>query len=236
MKITFNIKSFLILTSVFIFFTAIGTITHEYGHLLVAKYFGYETSLHYGSMNYNSELNDKLIEIYNENKKAIENGQNFERKVEFESGIKKLQLNRLLITIGGPLQTILTGVIGLTILFIRRNNIKTFGLKILDWLAVFLSLFWLREVFNLMTSIGSEIISPNGSYFGGDEKNISYGLNLWEGTIPIILGFTGLLISLFIIFKVIPVRQRLTFIISGPIGGILGFILWMNILGPKLLP
>jgi hypothetical protein len=236
MKTTFNTQYFIILTLAFIVFTAIGTVSHEYGHILVAKYFGYETSLHYGSMNYNSDLNEELVEIHIQNKTAIENDEYFDKKNEYKIGIKKLQSNGLWITIGGPLQTILTGLIGLTILFIRKSQIRAIGLNIIDWLAIFLSLFWLREVFNLVTSVGSEIISPVGSYFGGDEKIISLGLNLWEGTIPIILGLFGILISLFIIFKIIPNRLRLTFILSGLIGGITGFILWMDIIGPKILP
>lgn len=236
MKIAINLKALLILIIAFIIFTAIGTVMHEYGHILVAKYFGYETTLHYGSMNYNSELNEKLFKIYNQNKAAIVNGNYFDQQNEYENGIRTIKSHGLWITLGGPLQTILTGFIGLTILFIRRNRIKTFGLKIIDWLAIFLSLFWLREVFNLVTSIGSEIISPKGSFFGGDEKHISYGLNLWEGTIPIFLGFVGLIIALFVIFKIIPNRLRLTFILSGLIGGVTGFFLWMNILGPTLIP
>lgn len=236
MKITIDIKSLLILTFAFVLFTAIGTVSHEYGHIIVAKYFGYETTLHYGSMNYNSELNEKLIEIYNENKTEIENNTYFDQKNEYDNGIKKLQSNGLLVTIGGPLQTTLTGTIGLIILFFRRKKIKIYGLKIIGWLAVFLSLFWLREVFNVVMSIGSEIISPNGSYFSGDEKFISYSLNLWEGTISTILGVIGLIVSLFVIFIIIPNRMRLTFILSGLLGGIIGFILWMNLLGPKLLP
>ena len=236
MKITFNIKSFIILTFAFIVFTAIGTVTHEYGHILVAKYLGYETTLHYGSMNYNSELNEKIYDIYNQNKTAIQNDQYFDKKNEYEIGIEELQSNGLLIIIGGPLQTTLTGLIGLIILFMRRNHIIKLGLKMIDWLAVFLSLFWLREVFNLVMSIGLNIISARGSFFSGDERYISYGLNLWEGTAPIILGFAGLLISLFVIFNIIPNRHRLTFIISGLVGGIVGFILWMNILGPRILP
>jgi hypothetical protein len=142
----------------------------------------------------------------------------------------------LYVTIGGPLQTILTGIIGLIILFLRRKYIQTEGLKIIDWLAVFLGLFWLREVFNLVHSFGSEIISPNGRWFGGDEYHISNGLNLWAGTIPILLGAIGLLVSVYIVFQIVPKNLRLTFILSGLIGGITGFILWMNIIGPKILP
>lgn len=87
-----------------------------------------------------------------------------------------------------------------------------------------------------MMSIGGEIISPSGNYFVGDVRDISYSLNLWEGTISTTLGVIGLIIPLFVIFKFIPNRMRLTFILSGLLGGVIGFILWMNILGPKLLP
>ncbi len=205
MKITIDIKSLLVLTATFVVFTAIGTVSHEYGHIIVAKYLGYETTLHYGSMSY-----DKGAEISHS--------------------------NVFWITVGGPLQTTLTGFIGLLVIFLRRNLIKEIGLRWVDWLAVFMSLFWLREVFNLLMSIAYELISPNGSYFGGDEVFISYGMDLWEGTIPILLGVMGLLISIFVIFRVVPNRLRLTFIVSGFLGGVLGFILWMYILGPKLLP
>ncbi|MAM22319.1 MAG: hypothetical protein CL817_01115 [Croceibacter sp.] len=236
MNIRIDIKNLIIFSLAFILFTAIGTVSHEYGHITAAKILGYETTLHYGSMNYDSsELNDKLIQIYNKYETEIKNNLNFEKRTEYETGIETLKSNGLLITICGPLQTIFTGIIGLIILIWRRKQIHQNGLKIIDWLAVFLSLFWLREFFNLAMSIGHEIISPNGTWFSGDEKNISQGFEIWSGTFPIILGLLGLLISIFVIFKIIPNKIRLTFILSGFIGGIIGFILWMNIIGPELI-
>jgi hypothetical protein len=237
MKILIDIKNLIFITLGFVMFTAIGTVSHEFGHIIIAKSLGYETTLHYGSMNYkNSNLNEKINEIYTENKIAIENKSHFDKKTEYEQGIEKLQSNSLLITIGGPLQTTLAGTIGLFILFYRRKKISEYKLKLIDWFVVFLSLFWLREVFNVVISIIGEIITSNGSYFGGDEKYISDILNLWDGTISSILGIIGLTISIFIVFKVVPKQLRLTFILGGFLGGIFGFILWMNILGPKILP
>ncbi len=231
-------------------FTVIGTISHEYGHIIVAKYFGYETKLHYGSMNYLPkgylededviavrDLTKDYVDIeYDSWPKDIK-----EKTEEYNNILRERYWNEqsnsgLLITIGGPLQTILTGTIGLLILIWRRKSIYKNGLKILDWLAIFLSLFWLREIFNLVTSIGGEIISPNGTWFGGDELYISQGLNLWPGTIPLILATIGIVIAIYVVFKIIPKKKRLTFILSGFIGGITGFILWMNIIGPKILP
>lgn len=220
----------------FILFVVIGTLSHEYGHILVAKKLGYKTTLHYGSMNYNSELLDRLTEIYSKNEEAINDKIDFKERVEYEEGSKKANFHHLLIALGGPIQTILTGLIGLIILAIRKEKIKQSGVKIIDWLGIFLALFWLRKVFNLTVSIGTEIINPNGSYFSGDEKKVSEFLALPSGTFSIVLGAIGLLITLWIVCKIIPRELRFTFILSGFIGGISGFILWMHLIGPQLLP
>ncbi len=49
---TFSFKNFILLSLTFILFTVLGTLTHEGGHIAAAKYYGYETTLHYSSMNY----------------------------------------------------------------------------------------------------------------------------------------------------------------------------------------
>lgn len=231
-------------------FTVIGTVSHEYGHIAIAKAFDYETKLHYGSMHsypkgylkdkdlkaLNKLVKDYLTIPYESWPKSIK-----EKVTEYNNILKNRYWNKksneeLFITIGGPLQTILTGTIGLLILIWRKKSISKNGMKTLDWLIVFLSLFWLREIFNLATSIGGELISPNGSWFGGDELYISQALHVWPGTISIILATIGIAVAYYVIFKVIPKKLRLTFILSGIIGGITGFVLWMHIIGPKVLP
>lgn len=237
MKKSIDIKALLILTTTFVIFTAVGTVSHEYGHILVAKYLGYETTLFYDSMTYdNEELLKKREKIYSKFKNEIEGNTDFEKKEEYRRLNKKLISNGFWITLGGPIQTIFTGLIGLFVLLLRKNQYKEFGLKWIDWLAVFLSLFWLREVFNLAMSIAFELIYPDGSFFSGDEVYISRGLGLWEGTIPLLLGALGILVSAYVIFRIIPPQIRLTFLVSGLLGGGLGFVLWMDILGPILLP
>jgi len=250
MKIKIDIKYLKFITLGFILFTVIGTISHEFGHIIVAKSLGYETTLHYGSMNSYPKgyLDDKDVIAFRSLTKDYVNleyeswpKEVQEKAEEYNNILQKRYWNEksnsgLLVTIGGPFQTILTGTFGLLILIWRRKYIYKNGLKALDWLAVFLSLFWLREIFNLVTSVGGELISPNGNWFGGDELHISQGLNLWTGTIPLILATIGTVIAIYVVFRIIPKKIRLTFILSGFIGGILGFILWMNIIGPKILP
>jgi len=237
MKMKIHSYYLLFFTATFIFFTIIGTLTHEYGHIIVAKYFGCETTLSYGSMTFNRSTRYSDHEsIYAENKYEIKNNLPFPEKDEFLRIRRMLRIERLLITVGGPFQTILTGLFGLFLLYIRRKSIKTVGLKFIDWLSVFLSLFLLREVFNLVNSISFGLLNGTGIYFGGDEVVISNYFDLPTGTISIVLGVIGLTISLFVIFNIIPIKLRLTFIISGLIGGISGFVLWMKILGPMVLP
>ena len=250
MKISIDIKHLIFFALGFIIFTIIGTVSHEYGHIAIAKSLGYETTLHYGSMNSYPKgySNDKdVIAFKNLTKDYVDVKYDSwpkelkDKAQEYKNILEKRYWNEksnndLFITIGGTLQTTLTGTIGLLILIWRRKIICKKGMRTLDWLVVFLSLFWLREVFNLVTSIGGELISPNENWFGGDELHISQELNLWSGTIPIILATLGIAVAIYVVFKIIPKKIRLTFILSGIIGGIMGFILWMNIIGPKILP
>ena len=48
--------------------------------------------------------------------------------------------------------------------------------------------------------------------------------------------FIGAIICAIVIFKFVPLRQRLTFILAGLAGGGAGAVLWFISLGPRLLP
>jgi hypothetical protein len=229
-------KLFFILTIAFMLFTVIGTLSHEYGHILVAKSLGYKTTLHYGSMNSNlDKAYEKINADYKKEKELITSNIDSEEKKAYINSLKQLSSKSLLIRIGGPAQTVLTGCLGLFILYIRRQKRFNNGFQFVDWLAVFLSLFWLREVFNFSSGMASGLFF-NGKYFGGDEAIISQMLDLPSGLISIILAIIGLLVSMYVVFKVIHNKTRLLFIFSGLVGGLSGFYIWFQILGPKLLP
>lgn len=242
----------------FIGFTIIGTLTHELGHVAVAEFLGYETSLHYDSMNYNASSIDedlikndkdfiKLEHLYEEHYKEIDNGV-FEEDIKFKEeverldkilkekypSIKRQNVYSFYITMGGPIQTILTSLIGLFILFFRKFKHKN-TFEILDWLGVFLSLFILREVYNTIMALFS-LIFFNTNRFNGDEFGISLYLELNQWIVPVITGVVGVLVSLYVIFKVMPYKYRIGFMSSGLIGGILGYVLWFEFLGEILLP
>lgn len=234
MKQHIKLIPLLLIISAYMLFTIFGTISHEFGHIAVAKYLGYDTKLHYASMNYNNPtLDEQLRKSYLKHSDLAENDM---QSNELKAIQNKMNSDRLFILAGGPTQTIFVGTLGLLILFINRKRILTNGLKPFDWLFVFLALFWLREAFNLFVSLGSEIISPNGTYFNGDEKKIASILNLWDGTISVSLGVVGTLVFLYVLLFIIPKQLRTTFIVGSFIGGVLGFVTWMNFLGPIVLP
>ena len=229
----------------FIVFTIVGTLSHEMGHIAVAKYFGYEAHLSYGSMTYNKigynedvdvqefkSINKKYAEkgITNPNQLAPEDLKHFRNlldRIEDKFPIKKI--DSLLITIGGPSQTILTCLIGLLALYYRKTKQRD-NYKIMDWLGVFLGLFILREVFNTIMALWYVSLGVE-TYFSGDEFTISRLLGMNQWVIPIITLVIGLVISIYIIFEVIPLKHRFTFIVSGFIGGILGYSIWFGFLG-----
>lgn len=231
----FLLKKFINFAFAFFCFTIIGTVSHEFGHIIVAKNLGYCTTLHFGSMNFDYEKDSKKLESYALTKGKRNKNKSEKEKNQYHKFIKEYSTNYLLIDIGGPLQTIITGTIGLIFLLKRRKKITVFGMKFIDWVLVFLTLFWLREVFNLAVGVLGVWFIGNKNYFGGDEKNIADRLHLFSGAIAIPLAVIGLIISLIVIFKIIPKQYRFTFIVSGFVGGILGFLFWYKLLGPIVL-
>jgi hypothetical protein len=218
---------------VFILFTPIGTITHELGHLFVAKTLGYETTLHYSSVNWNNKLVKNLWSQYERFKIEIDNNLDFEGHEQYKADVKMLNKHSLLICIGGVTQTIAFGLVAF-ILLIYRIIIKKENFTLFHWLLSFVSLFWLREVFNLISGIIKGFYLKNNIYFYGDEAKIARLLELHEGTLLLPLGIIAILISLMIL-KIIPNNRKKEFIIAALIGCPIGYILWMIIIGPIIL-
>ena len=197
----FKPKLFISAILLFSFLVIFGTLSHEYGHIVIAKFLGYETTLHYGSMSwFINGIDGELIAT---------------KKEDF------------LVTMGGIFQTTLTGTIGLLVLYFSHS-------KLSFWIGISLTLFWSREIINLIMSLSTGFLF-NQPYFGGDELIISKLLDLPNGFIPISLGFLGLIFCLYAVFK-INIKERLSFVLGGAFGGIITYIIWFGYLGKILLP
>lgn len=201
-------KLFIVLFFSFIAATIIGTVSHEFGHYTVAKYFGYDTQIHYASTSWRyPDPNNPIVTGY-----------------------------PIAITLGGPIQTMLTGTIGLVILFLSRNSFfQVDKLSFRQWFIIFISLFWLRQTANLFTWLGGYFF--NGKFSSrGDEIHIADYYNLPNWTVVSTTAFIGTLILAIIIFKFIPMKQRTTFLLAGLTGGISGFVFWLVLFGKYIMP
>lgn len=228
-------KHLLIFIISFIIFTPIGTVFHEFGHILVSKSIGYKTTLHFASMEWNNDFKDDILKTYFQYQNEIDNNLSFKGEELYNEKIKKLNYDDLLISIGGVLQTILFGTLALIIL-LKKYKPKNQNLTFRSWVLVFISLFWLRELFNLIKGFYTGIFNKNSSFFWGDEARISKLLEIHSGTLSLSLGMISIVIIYLIVFKIIPYKLRFTFIISGFIGSFIGIFLWTILIGPKILP
>lgn len=241
MQLVLKPKLLLLFTLTFIFFVPIGTLSHEGGHIAVAQMLGYDTELFYGSAKWDqSTLLEMRKAFYDKYASEIKNNTDFPEREDYDKFVQKWGSDSFKITVGGPLETILTSIFGLMILFFRREKqrINGFTLLYLYWLAVFLSLFWLRTTFNVLYSVVRALWAGRTPLVGSisDETRMAAYLDLPSWIFSVSLGLTGLLVALFVVFGVVPQEKRLTFILAGLIGGIVGYVLWLDMLGPILMP
>jgi hypothetical protein len=193
----FDRRLFLFLTLGFFIAAIVGTQSHEFGHYLVARVLGYPATMHIG----------------------YTHGEDPGTLPAALGG-----LNNLLITMGGPAQTVLTGTIGLWLILLNRASFeKAKRLALGQWVLVFLALFWMRQTFNL--AMGLMGFHPGHEHGHGDEMVISHMLDLPGRSLDILGGLLGVGVAYLVIFKYIPLKQRLTFLVSGLIGGAAGSLL-----------
>ncbi|WP_462221836.1 hypothetical protein [Ferruginibacter sp.] len=221
----------------FILSTIIGTVSHEFGHFTVAKSLGYSSTVSYGYTNWDDSKTRPFIDsVFSKYSKELEANLDFPRKKEFDLIQERQRKDAFWITLGGPIQTMLTGTIGLLLLLTQRRKIlETKSIKLYQWLCIFLSLFWLRQFANLVTwTVGYFI---NGEFsLDGDEVRLALSLGLPKATLAVSSAIIGLAILTFVIFKIIPIDKRITFISAGLFGGIFGYLFWLVWVGPILMP
>ena len=207
MTFDFDKKLFAYLSLAFILMTVIGTVTHEYGHYISAKILGFNSRVNYGMTMLEGNLNNSMS-----------------RK------------EKIIFTLGGPLQTISTGTLGIALLYFSRKSFKKIEkLSLLQWVYIFTSLFWLRQVSNMFTWILFYFI--NGKFgVRGDEIKLARYLELPKWSILLTTALIGAFVLWTVIFKFIPKKVRFTFICSGLFGGVSGYILWLELFGKILMP
>jgi hypothetical protein len=232
-----NFKLFLSISLGFIGFTVIGTLSHELGHCMAAKYLGMTNiELHYGSMNYDDPNSDYERELYALYEQEIKEYKDFPKKAEYDKLIGGIKHNSFIITASGPLQSMLTGTIGLIVLIFYGKKFKdNNSIKFIGWLFIFLSLFWLRQSANFIVGFTKFIF--NGHKWGhSDEIKLARYLHLPPYSMSLFTAIIGIVILAWLSIVYIPKKDLKPFILGGLIGGILGYLLWLNWLGEYILP
>ncbi len=230
-------KLFTKLVLSFIFFAIIGTLSHEFGHYLAARYLEYEARIDYRSTWITGGAGfDEMVEIATKYDKEIRSGKPFPEKLKYEILVANYEKHDVFIVAAGPLQTMLTGTFGFILLLIyTRKQKPELILNFTSWLLVFLSLFWLRQIACMVTEIFFYLL--NGEFHdSGDEVKLSLYYALPAETIYMVTSLIGALIVGYVIFKIIPANYRFTFLLSGIVGGSAGALLWFGWLGPLVLP
>lgn len=227
-------RLFALLTLCFVLATIVGTLSHEIGHIAVARKLGYQTKLYYASSGIYSPKELTLDNYYEKNKSFIMSKNKSSEKDEFYRQYNLLNTERNYINLGGPIQTILVGTSGIVLLFLRRKRIALSGMKIADWLFIFLAFFWSRQICNfLMKCYG--ILNGRTSHRDDESRiDLYYGLHI--GTTGLITATVATALLVWAVFFVMPKHQRLTFISSGLAGSLLGWVVWMWWIGPVVLP
>lgn len=202
---SFNINKRLLFFLSLAFITAaiIGTISHEFGHYMAAKLLGFNAHISYAMTTFTNA------------------SQPMTDKQEFW------------IILAGPLQTMLTGTIGLLLLLASPKPKEELSVK--QWIIIFVTLFWLRQPANLVMCI-LYILFTGKFPENGDEVRLDNYLHLPGLLILIITAIAGIFILSFIVFRFIPLKQRHTFLLSGIIGGISGYIFWLVLFGKVIMP
>ena len=135
--------------------------------------------------------------------------------------------------LAGPLQTMLTGTIAF--LFLCNSSRPIGRVSFGQWILVFLSLFWLRQSANFVVWVANYLITGKFKN-NGDEIKLSTYLHLPSWSIVSVTALISLIVLTIVLFRFIPKLQRLTFILSGIIGGIAGYLFWLVYFGEIIMP
>lgn len=228
-------RLFALLTMGFILATIVGTVSHELGHIAIAKALGYNTRLYYDSMDYNNPESKSLYTYYEAHKDKIRSAAPSPEKEYFNTLNAVLERESFYITLSGPLQTIITGTIGVALLWFRRKKIRQFGLRWADWVYIFLAFFWSRQIFNCAFGL-LFCLKNDRATLSGDEIYIDQYLGFPNMVTDSVGALLASVLLIWVVFWIIPKSLRLTFILSGFAGSALGFMIWMYWLGPVVLP
>ncbi|HEY1047143.1 MAG TPA: hypothetical protein VGF79_11930 [Bacteroidia bacterium] len=221
-------NKFYTLSLVFLLMVPLGTMFHECGHYLSAKFYGHQPVMHYASVSLQDVnkiklLTDSLIHSVN---------MSSEDKKDLYSEVLKLRKESFFITLSGPLFNMGMGSICFLILLLFGSNIHFHRYK---WWFIFGSFLWSRQIINFC--YGILLFLKNGNWGqSGDETNLSNYLQYPAFTFDLMTAALASIILLVVFINYMNKEERIAFVLAGTIAGSLSALLWFKVIGPLLLP
>lgn len=226
-----NFKFFLSIFIVFIAVAIIGMTLHENVRRITAVTLGYEG--HYckgwGQLLFSNEkLQQDFRAIREANNEAIKSYQFFMDKDKWDALVLRDRKDKAMIELSGLIFTFSLSMIGLMILFMRRKT-NLYRFKLIDWSAVFLSLFIVKEAVTSLQRI----------YFGRmlcDHAKLAeyFGIPVFESEWMLLI--YSILFSALILLRFVPRNRLFLFLLAGIFGGLTGVILWLLFAGNMVFP
>jgi len=140
LPIIFNKRIFPFLFFGFVLPVVAGTLSHECGHWLMSRYYGYSKS-HIGyayTVLGSNDVQARYDSIRKQYAVEIQNNVDFPLKKEYEFLKKEATKEEMIITAAGPFETILAGTTGFLFLFLfRKKHANKERLFFWQWIIVF---------------------------------------------------------------------------------------------------
>lgn len=247
-RFVFDIPLFAGLFFLFVLFYGIESFTHECGHYIAARVVGHrQPVIHYKSTDTGrNALQEEFRwfgKTYKDKIARRERLPNHERYAEVctqledaweQMKAQKFTREHAIIAMAGPLETVLTGMVGLLIMLYKRKKFEQAErLKVWQWIVVFAALFWLVPAVGLFAGIAFMVV-PGLSDTSSDIYRMCLHFGINNSVVYLAMGALGVM-AVVATFKLVPRKQRLTLGMALIVGGTTGYFLW-NIVGPVVLP
>lgn len=237
-RFVFDRALFLRLFAAFIVCTIAGTLLHESGHYVVGLLQG-RIGMHIGyayTTHGDYPADEQLTRLEQVHYDDIIHHRHFPGEQVYKQLHQQVQHQDFLFTLGGPVQTMLTGTLGFAAMLIgRRRFLAAQRLGVWQWLLVFLSFFWLREAVNLFM-IWMRLLLEGEYKMRADEFRLAIYLGWSPWSIQVAGAIVAVAIAAVVSFRYVPLQQRFSFVLAALAGGICGYVFWLETWGPVVMP
>ena len=221
---TQKLKFSLTIFFVFVLVTLSGAVMHEIVRSCTSKLLGntYQ-KFYYGELHFGNERMKTNRPVLSEGDWILRKaGKPYPGQDKINIYKKWWIRNQALIELSAKVFIFSMSFAGLIILFIRRKK-RAMKFEIIDWIGVILTLFILKQV--LLSSV---FIIRGAKFCEYGMFTRYFKLPFW-GTEWMFL-IIGLLISSYVVFKIVPGEKRNQFLIGGFFGGLSGIALWFFVI------